>query len=288
MDALPQHIQRLTVLAFLASSMSAVGLTLTPAALVAPLRDVPLVTRAPALNFVIAPAFAWLLTCSIPLERGYAIGLLLLGGAAGAAFLPKLVETAKDDLALAAALMGLLTAGTIVFLPFAVPLIIPGLQADPWGVARPLLLLVVLPPAVGMLIRNRAATLAAHLAPMLAKIGNVSLLLLLALLVAFNSRALLGILGSGAILAALLYFSGLFIVGGPLGGAKPETRRVLALATAARNFGAALRSRSGQLHRSQCHHDDHCRCHLVPLCLLWRSRMVETPFSILPRRRARF
>jgi len=80
----------------------------------------------------------------------------------------------------------------------------------------------------------------ARIAPVLAKIGNAALLLLFVLMVALNFRALLGVVGSGAILAALLYFAGLFIIGWLLGGSKTEVRGVLGLATAARNFGAAL------------------------------------------------
>jgi len=136
--------------------------------------------------------------------------------------------------------MGLLTIGTILFLPFALPLMIHGLQANAWDIARPLVLLIILPLVTGMMVRSGAESFAAHLAPVLAKIGNASLLLLFVLLVALNVRALLGVIGSGAILASLLYIVGLFSVGWLLGGAKPETRSVLALATAARNFGAAL------------------------------------------------
>ncbi len=240
MADLLHHIERLSVLAFLVSSMAAMGLTLTLQSILAPLRDPRLVLLALALNFVLAPAFAWLLTLVIPLDHGHAAGLLLLGGAAGAPFLPKLVETARGDLPLAAALMGLLTLGTILFLPLALPRMIPGLAANAWSIARPLVLLIVLPLAAGMMIKSHAAALAACAAPVLAKIGNAALLLLFVLLIALNLRALLGVVGSGAILAALLYFAGLFIIGWLLGGSKPEVRGVLGLATAARNFGAAL------------------------------------------------
>lgn len=82
-------LEKLSLLAFLVSTMLAMGLTLTLPAIVAPLRDVRLVLLALGLNFVLAPAFAWLLTVVIPLDRGYAIGLLLVGGAAGAPFLPQ-------------------------------------------------------------------------------------------------------------------------------------------------------------------------------------------------------
>jgi predicted Na+-dependent transporter len=240
MAGLLHHLQKLSVLVFLVSCMFAMGLTLTLPAIVAPLRNVRLVLLALGLNFVLAPAFAWLLTVLIPLDRGHAIGLLLLGGAAGAPFLPKVVESAQGDLALAAALMSLLTAGTILFLPFALPLMIPGLQTDPWSIARPLVLLILLPLVVGMLMKSTAGTYAVRIAPLIAKFGNAALLLLFVLLIVLNIRALFGVIGSGAILAALLYFAVLFIVGWLPGGANPKERGVLGLATCARNFGAAL------------------------------------------------
>lgn len=220
--------------------MLATGLRLTPPTIIEPLRDVRFVALALGLNFVLAPTFAWLLTVVVPLDQGHAIGLLLLGGAAGAPFLPKVVETARGDPALAAALMGLLTLGTILFLPFALPLMIPGLQADPWSIARPLVLLIVLPLAVGMFVKSCASTFAGGAAPVLARIGNAALVLVFVLLLALNARALLGVLGSGAIFAALLYFVGLFVIGWLLGGPQSEVRGVLGLATTSRNFGAAL------------------------------------------------
>jgi BASS family bile acid:Na+ symporter len=240
MASLLAELQNVSVFVFLICSMLATGLTLTVPAIIAPLRNLRLVLIALALNFLFAPFFAWLLTVVIPLDRGHAIGLLLLGGAAGAPFLPKVVETARGDLALSAALMGLLTLGTILFLPFALPVMIPGSEAKPWSIAGPLVLLIVLPLAGGMCIKSWAATLAARCAPVLAKIGNAALLLLFVLLVTLNFRALLGVLGSGAILACLVFFAGLFIVGWLVGGANLQVRGALGLSTTARNFGAAL------------------------------------------------
>lgn len=233
-------IEKLSVLVFLISSMFQSGLGLTWQLLVVPLRRVRLVTLALALNFLVAPALAWLVTVVIPLERGHAIALLLLGWAAGAPFLPKLIETARGNLNLAAAITALLTCGTIVFMPLGLPLLIPGLEADPWSIARPLILLILLPLAIGLLIRTRAESFAAWLVPSLAKVSNLSLLLLFVLLVALNIPALLGVLGSGAILAGFIYVVCLFVVGWFFALLDPEARGVLALATAARNFGSAL------------------------------------------------
>ena len=233
-------LQQWSVLGFLIGSMAAVGLTLTPRALLAPLGDGQLVGRALLLNFLLAPALAWLLTLLIPLARGHAIGLLLLGGAAGAPFLPRLVENARGDLGLAAALMVLLTAGTILFLPLAMPLLIPDMKVDAWNIARPLLLLIVLPCLGGMLLKMCAAPIAARVAPILALIGNACLIVLFLLLVGLNFRSLLNVIGSGAILVAILYIPGLLAVSWLVAGGKSEARQVMALAAAARNFGAAL------------------------------------------------
>jgi predicted Na+-dependent transporter len=60
------------------------------------------------------------------------------------------------------------------------------------------------------------------------------------LLIILNASELLSVIGSGAILAALVYFVGLFAISWMFGGKRPERRGVLSLATASRNFGAAL------------------------------------------------
>jgi predicted Na+-dependent transporter len=233
-------VEKLSVFTFLVCSMLALGLSLTLQAIFAPLRNFRLVLLALALNFILAPGYAWLLTIVIPLQRGHAIGILLLGAAAGAPFLPTLVETARGDLAAAVALTVLLTIGTVLFMPLALPLLIPGLQTDTWSIARPLVTFIVLPMIIGMIIKPRGRRLAARAAPVLAKIGNACLLLLFVLLIALNIHALIGVVGSGAIAVALFYIIGLFIPAWLLAGPKLEVRSVIALGTAGRNFGAAL------------------------------------------------
>lgn len=230
---------RIALLTFLVSSMLAAGLSLRPRAILAPLRDVRLVLTAIVLNFVAAPLFAVLLTLLIPLERPHAIGLLLLGGAAGAPFLPKLAEGAGGDLGFAVALMTLLTIGTTFFMPFALPLIIHGLQASPWGIARPLLVFILAPLAIGMLLQS-SVPIASAAQPTLAKLGNVSAVVLIAVLVVLYFNDLIGVVGSGALAVAAVFIAALGAAGYFLGGSREEIRGVLGLGTAARNVGAAL------------------------------------------------
>jgi bile acid:Na+ symporter, BASS family len=238
MTEVARIVAKIALMTFLVSSMLAVGLSLTPRAILASLSNARLVLTALALNFLLAPAFAVALTKLIPIERPHAIGLLLLSGAAGAPFLPKLVQDAHCDLGVAVALMTLLTAGTTLFLPFGLPLIIPDLQASPWSIARPLLIFMLTPLAVGMLMHGQGLLVLA--APILARLANTSALVLIILLIALYFRDLLGIVGSGAIAACVIFIAGLFAAGYFLGGSQVDTKGALGLATAARNIGAAL------------------------------------------------
>ena len=99
------------------------------------------------------------------LDEPFALGLLLLGLAAGAPFMPKIVGIAKGDLALSVGLMVLLMVGTTIFLPVALPLLVKGVQVNPWKIARFLVLLLLLPLIVGLFVKARAASLAARLRP---------------------------------------------------------------------------------------------------------------------------
>ena len=232
--------EKLTLLAFLTGSMGATGLALAPRELGEPLRDGRFVAFALGLNFLLAPALAWLLASLLGLDRSLANGLLLIGGAAGAPFLPKLLEVARGDLARGVTLMVLLTAGTLVFLPLALPRMIPGLEADPLEIALPMLLWMAVPMLAGMLIKQWRPVLAARLASPLAKAGSLFLLIFFSLLLTEHAHALLGLFGSRAVLAAVLHAALLFIAGWWLGGPGVRTRGVLGLGTATRNFGAAL------------------------------------------------
>jgi predicted Na+-dependent transporter len=240
MEIPPEITIKISLLVFLVSSMLATGMQLTPRDLLPPLCDIRLVLQVLALNFVVAPGFAWLLTLFIPLESGHAIGLLLVAGAAGAPFLPKLAEVSRGDSALAISIMALLTAGTLLYLPLVLPLLVPGLSISPWSIAKPLALTILAPMVIGMCIRGIAAPLSLRVAPVLASIGTLFLIILFVLLMVVNAKELLGVIGSGAIAVAVLYVAALFTISWVASASFAEKKGVVALATSARNFGAAF------------------------------------------------
>jgi len=234
------NLSKISVLVFVVTSMATAGLSLRVRQLVEPLRRARLVILALVANFLVVPLAAYALTELFPLHRPYAIGLLLLGGAAGAPFLPKLVEVAKGDLAFSVAMMLLLTIGTILFMPLVLPLLIPGLAADPWPILRPLLLSMLIPIAVGMAIKARSERWAQRLHPGFKVISNISMLLAVLLLIGLNFSAMVGTFGTGAIAAALGFVTLAIGTGYLLGGPSRETRAVLGLGTGQRNIAAAL------------------------------------------------
>src|SRR5262245_34329787 len=103
-----QFLASLSVLTFVVTSMLTMGLSLSARDVIAPLRKPRLVLLALVANFALAPAGAYVLTKALPLKEAHAVGLLLLGAAAGAPFLPKLVEVARGDLAVSVAVTLLL------------------------------------------------------------------------------------------------------------------------------------------------------------------------------------
>ena len=167
-------------------------------------------------------------------------GLLLLGTAAGAPFLPKLAELAKGNLPFAVGIMALLTLGTVGYLPLVLPLLLSDVTVDSAKIARWLSLLMLLPLAAGLALKAYRPGVAARVKPFFDGICGVSLIPLVLLLAFANVDKIYQIFGTRGILAGLLLIMAGFGIGWLLGGPGAATRRVLALGTGQRNIAAAL------------------------------------------------
>jgi BASS family bile acid:Na+ symporter len=235
-----ESASRLVVLVFVVACSAAAGLGLRARDVIRPLFRARLVLPAVGANFLVAPALAYALTELVALDQPYAIGLLLLGAAAGAPFLPKLVGAAKGDVAFSVALTLLLMVGTVIFVPLALPLLIPGLSVGPGPLVRPLVFTMLLPLAGGVLVTSRSERWAERVRPAFVWVSNVSLVLALALLIGLNASALLGTFGSGAVAVGVVFVASLLALGYAVGGPAQETRSVVGLGTGQRNVAAAL------------------------------------------------
>ena len=228
------------MLAFVLSSMLAMGFGLTVGEIIAPLRDIRRVVMSLLANFLLVPLIALALAAILRLDEPLGVGLLLLGSAAGAPFLPKLTQLAKGNLAFAVGLMVLLMVITVGYLPLVLPSLLSGVSVNSAKIARSLFLLMLLPLAASLAVKVRFATAAARTKPILDRISNLSLILFVLLLVAVNMRNVLAVFGTRGILAGLLFIAISFGTGWLLGGPDTDGRRVLALGTAQRNIAAAI------------------------------------------------
>src|SRR5215203_1656903 len=174
---LKQAAISICMMLFVVSSMIGMGLGLRISDIVAPLRNWRLVIPALAANFVVMPFAAIALARILRLDAPMAIGLLLLGMASGAPFLPKLAQISRGNLAFAVGLMVLLMVITVGYLPLVLPLLLPGVSVNPAEIARSLVLLMLLPLAGALVIRAQFPDIAARTKPVLDRLSNLSLIL---------------------------------------------------------------------------------------------------------------
>ncbi|MDQ0323605.1 BASS family bile acid:Na+ symporter [Pararhizobium capsulatum DSM 1112] len=227
-------------LIFVISSMLATGASLTVSQISRPLRNVRLISLAILANFLLMPLIAFTVAKVFWLAEPLAIGLLLLGCSGGAPISPKLSEIAKGNVPSAVGLMVLLMIITVVYLPVVLPMLLPGTAVDAWRIARSLVVLMLIPLAAGLMFNGRCAAVACRIKPALDWISNVTFIVMTTLIVITSLDEIVDVFGTRGILAGFVFVASGFGIGWVLGGSAPDTRRVMALSTAQRNFAAAL------------------------------------------------
>jgi bile acid:Na+ symporter, BASS family len=237
---LKQAAISICMIVFVVSSMVGMGLGLRVSDIAAPLRDRRRVIVSLVANFVVMPFAAIALARILRLEASMGIGLLLLGMAGGAPFLPKLAQIAKGNLAFAVGLMVLLMVITVGYFPVVLPLLQPGVSVNPMQIARSLVLLMLLPLGGALAVNANRPGMAARIKAFFDKTSSVSLIALMALQTLLNVRSVMAVFGTGGIFAGVVFLAVGFGVGWVLGGSARETRSVLGLGTAQRNIAAAL------------------------------------------------
>lgn len=241
MSAIWMLLFKISLAIFMAASLLEMGLRLSLPDALRGLRNTRFVAYTLAWSFIVCPFLAYAITRVIPLEPTYAIGLILLGMAPCAPFVPMLVDKAKGDLGFTAAFMLLASVGTVVCMPFTVPLLAKGLTTSAWAIAKPLLLVVLLPMAVGVLIRRNWDAVASKMLPVTKKLAGLFGLIWSVLCLIIYGKGLLSMAGSFAVASELIFFGLIFVGTYWLGmGLRHEQKVVLSVGVTTRNLGACL------------------------------------------------
>jgi BASS family bile acid:Na+ symporter len=232
-------IANLAILVFVLTSMVSMGLSLTMRQVIEPLKNGGLVALALVANFVVAPLAAWGIAELIGLSDSIALGLILVGSAAGAPFLPKLAQMSKGDVAYSVGLMTLLMVVTVAFIPLVLGQLIDSVEVSAWAIAKPLLAGMLLPLGLALVVRARYDE-AKNVAPTLNQVSTMALMLGGVIALVLVLPTMIDSFGTGAFLALFLFVAVTLGAGYVLGGRDRATKVVTSLGTAQRNLSAAL------------------------------------------------
>ena len=229
------------VVLYTVTNMASLGLELSLRETMKSLRSVRLVALTLVWGWVVGPAIAVLITKVLPLAEPHALGLLIFSLAPVAPMVSLLARRARSDMDFTAALVPLAMVATVVLLPVLAPLLMPGVTLDVWSLAKPLLLLVLLPLVVCAVFKVFATHVADRLFPAVKRLAGLSTLATLSFVVVFHFGDIVRTVGSYAIGAEVLFLLAIGLVSYQLGfGLKQGQRSAMALAMATRNGAPML------------------------------------------------
>lgn len=113
----------------------------------------------------------------LPLEQSLQISLIVLAPAVAAPFLEKVVLGAKGNIAFGVELMVLLMVVSIVYVPIALPLLLPGVEVHLWVIAQSLIVLMLIPLAIGLLMKSHSPESGDHWQRVMNKISSLAILI---------------------------------------------------------------------------------------------------------------
>jgi BASS family bile acid:Na+ symporter len=234
--------QKIIAIVMLVSLMMGAGLEISREHLIAVLKNYSLLARALLANFIIVPVLGVLIARVFHLDEYVAIGFLLMAIAPGVPFLVQAAgRKPGGSLGLATALAFIMPALSILTIPLTTRLIFPpDAQAHVPFVQLVVTLVVfqLVPLLIGLLIADRAPTIAGKLQRPLLLLFVVTLVVLLVALGPALLKAVASVYGSRGMLAILAITLLSLVSGWVFGGPSDEYRRTLSIATCLRNIGA--------------------------------------------------
>ncbi len=231
----------ITVVVFTVANLLAGGLECELADAIKWLRSPKLLLPCLFWGWVVGPALAWLIILVLPLSEGHAAGLMLGSLAPIAPFLPLAAMKARGDMTFTGAYILLGTVVTVVLMPVMAPLLIKGLTLSIWPLAKPLIVLVLIPLLVGIAIRFYKPAVATKISPWVKKIGGIFLLLCLGMCLWIYGKEMLDTIGSFAPVAWVVFMVVMAVVPYLVSfGLKQSQLSVMALGMSSRNISAGF------------------------------------------------
>lgn len=206
-------------LGFVMFAALAAGMTTTAESVIAPIRGNALPTLGLLVaNFVLVPLLTGLTLRWFGFTAQATMAFALLSVVAGAPFVAMFTKLGHGDVQFAAAVSFLLLVVTIPFMPFVLPwmlgvLHVPHAPVTTWHLLKPMLWFLVIPLAIGFVVRWRYPGLAQELAPRFSQVALVSIALHVTLMFVAYWNQVVAELGTGEYLYSVFMPVGCALVG---------------------------------------------------------------------------
>jgi BASS family bile acid:Na+ symporter len=192
--------------------------------------------------YVLVPLVAFVLVLVLPVTPGVKAALLVLAVSAGAPLLPKKLRLLRSPEYIFS-LLATSSLVAIVVVPLWVALLAAYFNVTvdlPLAkVVMAIVKAILLPLAIGMVIRLMAPAVSARLSDAVIKLASPVLAVAAIVLLALHWGVVMATNWPGVVALAILLISALFI-GHRMGGPHPDDRIALAVACATRHIGIAL------------------------------------------------
>jgi BASS family bile acid:Na+ symporter len=226
---------------FIITSMVTLGLSNTVPAVLATLKDKNLIIRVLLASFILVPALAYLLVAGLHLPLGLAIGMILVGTAAGSPFLPRAIQIPAEKHAVAGAMAVLLTILSVFYIPVVAPFMIPGAALiNPLYLFMALVVMILVPLGLALHMRSGREDKVARLLPWLDRTSYGAFFAAFIGVIYVFFDQMTAIIGYGGLTAIIIFIPAAFGFGYLLGGHEAGMRGVLAFGTAQRGLAVAL------------------------------------------------
>lgn len=245
MNTLQLLFNAITVI-FIAATMFAAGLGATLPALRAVFANVLLLLLVLLANLIAIPLLGWGVAALFGLPTASFIALLLIASSPGGPFGAKLGTVQKGDVAAGAAMQVLLAAiGSITFGPTANIILQAahvggGVALDVPTLMLTVVVLQIVPFAVGLIVRRYAPPTALSWHPVAAKTSNVTFLIVLTGMLLGSWRDVVALIGSRSLLAGFVFAGVAFALGTALATGPSARRTTMGGVASVRNAGPAL------------------------------------------------
>ena len=240
MNEILTHALNPVILIFLVSTMLASGLSLSVGKIFGPFRNIRIAITVVVVSYIVIPLFAFLIARVIGIEQPLRYGLILLAMSAGAEAGPKLTANSNANIGLSIGILIISLGITIFYIPFMLGLLLPEVHIDKGHLLIKLLLTVAIPLILGLFLKARFEKFADGIVKYVHTVSSIFMLLMAALIILLNYRQMIGLSGTGAISAALIFIVAGFGTGYLAGWPETSTRLVMGYMSGARNASIAL------------------------------------------------